>query len=57
MGTINCKNWDSYSPEILTDAATGQVIGTLQPRTTQRILRASAGVQPWSIPEQDERDQ
>jgi len=54
---IQCNNWDSYIPEPLTDTATGQAIGVLQPRTTQRILRASAGVQSWSIPDTDERDQ
>ncbi len=54
---LQCRNWDSYSPETVTDAATGQVIGTLMPRTTIAVLRASPGISDKSIPLVDERDQ
>ena len=53
---IHCNNWDSYSPEPLTDTATGQSIGILMPRITLDILRASVGITSHSIPEFDERD-
>lgn len=45
---ITCKNWDSFSPQPLTDTETGQCIGILMPRATQAEL--GPNIQRWSKP-------
>ena len=42
-------DWDSSTPQIITDDF-GRPIGRLMPRTTARVLNASAGIQAHSIP-------
>jgi len=50
-----CLNWDSLRPEPVYDNRTGLAMGTLMPRISLAVLRASPGIGSWSIPETDTR--
>lgn len=50
---IECKNWDSFNPQPLTDRVTGKAIGKLMPRATQAQL--GFGIQGWSRPKTETR--
>lgn len=47
--TIRCNDWDSNSPQILTED--GRALGTLMPCIDKQVLAASAGIQSWSQPD------
>jgi hypothetical protein len=42
-------DWDASTPQVITNAH-GRPIGVLQPRIAARVLNASAGIQPHSVP-------
>jgi len=43
-------DYDASTPQLITNEY-GQVIGTLMPRVSARVLAASAGIQPYSKPD------
>ena len=45
-----CDNWDSAKPQVIRCAQSGDIIGTLAPRVTGRVLAASVGIQSHSKP-------
>lgn len=51
---IECRNWDSWTRETLRDE-NGRNIGSLEPRATLDAL--GYGIQSWSRPDGDERDE
>ena len=56
MNKLICNDYDSTEPQRV-HTADGEDYGTLMPRASLEVLRASPGIQSWSRPVEDDYDE